>query len=224
MNFDLIYNADFVFTVDATASMERFIYALREYMPSFEATVRKFFEDNEKDFGSVRVRFVIFRDIAYDPDPLIESDFFNLPEDTEEMMAFLEHVECEGGGDKPESALEALALAINSEWREARGTRQTVVVFTDADAHPIGKHAWHVRYPEGMPESNDGLRELWEKGGENGCLRRRGRLVAICPASSDLFTEICEWDRSFVIDEDPSEMSCETVAKYLSDICEFISF
>ena len=47
--------------------------------------------------------------------------------------------------------------------------------------------------------------------------------VAVTPAGSELFSELCEWDKSIVVDEDPSTMTAEGVAKLLATICSFIS-
>ena len=220
---DCLFYADIVFCIDASGSMERFLYNFREALPNLENTVKKGFEENERDFGNARVRFVLFRDFGCDKEPLVESEFFTLPEDADAMMAFLEYVEPIGGGDQPESALEALTLAVKSEWRTGRDVRQTVVLFTDADAHPLGEHAWLPHYPEDMPASSDELRAFWNQGGENGCLKARGRVVAVTPAGSELFSELCEWDKSIVVDEDPSTMTAEGVAKLLATICNFIS-
>lgn len=50
--------------------------------------------------------------------------------------------------DEPESGLEALALAMGSDW-ETSGTskRHAIVLFTDASAHPLEQQL------DGIPEN-----------------------------------------------------------------------
>lgn len=47
----------------------------------------------------------------------------------------LSRVTANGGGDEPESVLDAMYIALNSDWRSQR-THKTVVLMTDADTHP----------------------------------------------------------------------------------------
>ena len=51
---------------------------------------------------------------------------------------FVNGLIAEGGGDAPESGLEAVALAMNSPWTTAGDRRrQVIVVWTDQPAHPL---------------------------------------------------------------------------------------
>ena len=51
---------------------------------------------------------------------------------------FVNGLIAEGGGDAPESGLEAVALAINSPWTTTGDRRrQVIVVWTDQPAHPL---------------------------------------------------------------------------------------
>jgi len=68
------------------------------------------------------------------------------------------------GGDEPESALEALAVAIKSAWtREGQRQRHLIVLWTDASAHPLEKanSGRPATYPNDMPGSLNDLTDLW---------------------------------------------------------------
>ena len=86
-------------------------------------------------------------------------------------MAFTEYVlglKADGGGDEPENALEAIALAMKSDWVHAISTnekaRNIIVVFTDASAHPFEKAQDGVTkfYPDNMLTSLEDLKMAWE--------------------------------------------------------------
>ena len=188
------FHTDFVFCIDATASMGPFLDGFRRFMPSFLATLKKGCEENDLALASARVRFVLFRDFGYDSQPLIESDFFSLPEDGEYMEQFLAAFEAEGGGDKPESVLEALTLARDSEWRSGPAVRQMILLFTDADPHPLGRHTYLPCYPvDMMPEDNRELREMWNQRGERGFAPNKLRLMLFCPEESSVWDYFDEW-------------------------------
>ena len=223
MSDTVCFNCDTVFCIDATDSMGSFISEFRRFVPSLNSIVVKCFEENDKDFGKLRVRFIFFRDFGYDKEPMVESQFFVLPEETEEMMSFLKWQEGCGGGDRPESALEAISLAIDSEWSRAWGTRQAVVLFTDSDAHPLGEHSRIPGYPENMPKDFDELTERWENNGENGFKRIRSSLLLFCPADISFAQQTYEWHGSFHLQLNPTEITCEDLVKNLTDYYNFIS-
>ena len=69
----------------------------------------------------LRVRVVAFRDLVADGDAAVEeSPFFALPDERARFSEFVGGLRAEGGGDAPESGLEAVALAINSPWTSDR--------------------------------------------------------------------------------------------------------
>ena len=117
----------------------------------------------------MRVKVLAFRDFYVDgPAALSESPFFSLPDQNELFRSFIEAIRASGGGDEPESGLEALALALKSDWtREGDRQRHVIVVWTDASAHKlpgdIGKRQEELPrdYPDGLSLSLDDLTELW---------------------------------------------------------------
>ena len=115
----------------------------------------------------LRIKVIVFRDFSYDGDDAIkESRFFNLPDETAEYEAFVNDIVADGGGELPESSLEALHLAMHSDWvtpADGFRTRHVIVMFTDAPAHRLDdadyreKASENPLYPKDCPSNLAGL-------------------------------------------------------------------
>ena len=104
----------------------------------------------------------MFRDYyAKDTVPMAESPFFELGGEEMQFHVFVDAIQADGVIRK--NGLEALALAIKSEWpsKGSKG-RQIVVIFTDAPAHPLEKAPKPAGYPAGLPESMAELTKNWD--------------------------------------------------------------
>jgi hypothetical protein len=96
---------------------------------------------------------------------MLESDFFTLPTQTEFFKKFIDGILAEGGGEEPESGLEAIALAIKSKWNKTGDKkRQIIVVWTDASVHPLEaqENSKPANYPQNIPANFDELTDLWD--------------------------------------------------------------
>jgi hypothetical protein len=92
-----------------------------------------------------------------------ESSFFALPEEQVPFSLFVDGLTASGGGDAPESGLEAVAMAINSPWtRRGDRRRQVVVVWTDQPAHPLGYAVVPPDLASSVPRDFSALTDLWE--------------------------------------------------------------
>ncbi len=118
------------------------------------------------NIDALRIRVVSFRDFFADgAEGFAASEFFALPDDEPRYATFVSALRADGGGDEPESALEALATAVRSPWtRSGDRRRHIVVLYTDASAHPIerGVTEQPAGYPAGLPRSFDELTDAWE--------------------------------------------------------------
>ncbi|PYC78403.1 VWA domain-containing protein [Streptomyces tateyamensis] len=161
---NLQYAVDIVLCVDATGSMNPVLDAVKNSAASFHERLTTVMEEKGKSISQLRIRTIAFRDFGDQVDDAIEAtDFHQLPEQADRFQSFLRGVVATGGGDIPESGLEALALAINSPWETGLDRRRHVVVmFTDAPAHPLGgPHSKLNGYPAVVPRSQDALFEQW---------------------------------------------------------------
>ena len=161
------YSVDLVLVIDATGSMASIIERVKKNALAFHEDLQKKMEELGRHIDSLRVRVIAFRDYYADsaPDSLVTSDFFVLPEQSGDYSAFVSNLRATGGGDEPETAMEALAEAIRSPWaNEGSKQRQVIIVWTDASAHKLEKNAGSkpAGYPTDMPANFDELTDMWE--------------------------------------------------------------
>jgi len=160
----LSYAVDIVFCIDVTGSMTPILDAVKANALRFYDDVQANLIDKGKNVDELRVRIIAFRDFAADPDSALEeSSFFLLPDERTIFSAFVDSLVPEGGGDAPESGLEAVALAINSPWT-SRGDRrrQVIVVWTDQPAHPLNFAVLPPSLASSVPTDFSSLTDLWE--------------------------------------------------------------
>jgi hypothetical protein len=161
---NLRYAVDIVMCIDTTASMTPVLETVKESSLQFHQRLNTMMAGKGKAISQLRLRVIAFRDFGDDPATAIEqTDFLLLPQQAAEFEQFVRGLKAKGGGDVPESGLEALALAINSPWERGLDRRRHVVVmFTDAPAHPLGTVGASARnYPPNIPRSMDALFEQW---------------------------------------------------------------
>ena len=159
-------NVDFVICLDITGAMAPAVYEVRNFTRLVYDRLGSEAARRGVELGSCRVKMILFKDFRYDADPLTESVFFNLPEEGEELLRFLDSVSCYGGGDLPECALEALSQAMRADFSEGENARHIILLISDAPATRLGNENRYsfIEYPEYMPRSFDELREIWQEG------------------------------------------------------------
>ena len=135
----LTYAVDIVFCIDATGSMTPIIDQVKANALRFYDDVQSNLTAKGKNVDQLRVRVIAFRDFAADGEAALEeSPFFTLPDERAGFSEFVNGLVAEGGGDAPESGLEAVALAIDSPWTTTGDRRrQVIVIWTDQPAQPL---------------------------------------------------------------------------------------
>ena len=160
----LSYAVDIVFCIDVTGSMDPIIDAVKANALRFYDDVQNNLTAKGKNVDELRVRVVAFRDFAADGEAAMdESPFYRLPDERSEFSDFVNGLIAEGGGDAPESGLEAVALAMNSPWT-TRGDRrrQVVVVWTDQPANALDASVVPAELRPRVPADFSALTDLWE--------------------------------------------------------------
>jgi hypothetical protein len=143
----VVYDVDIVFCIDVTGSMGPVIEKVKQGALSFHERLSSVLARRDITVTRTRIRVVAFRDFGADEyDVIRQTAFLELPEDAAEFESFMAALKATGGGDFPESGLEALALAVHSPWNRdprvpAAQLRHFIVVFSDASAHPLGTHS-----------------------------------------------------------------------------------
>jgi len=134
--------ADIVFLIDVTGSMAPIIDALRKNIEVFVDSLSSGDANNAAPVKDWRGKVVGYRDAEHDPDWFQDHPFVR---DAVALKAQLADLRAEGGGDEPESLLDALYKVATMEaspkgaqsedagkWRYRSEAARVVVVFTDA--------------------------------------------------------------------------------------------
>jgi hypothetical protein len=178
----LRYAVDIVFCIDVTGSMAPILDRVKDNALRFYDDVQKNLTDKGKNVDELRVRVIAFRDFKADgAAALHESPFYPLPEEQASFAGFVRGLVPEGGGDAPESGLEAVALAVNSPWTTGGDRRrQVIVVWTDSPAQPLDPSALPAPYAGRIPGDFSALTDLWEN--EQGVMGASSkRLILFAP-------------------------------------------
>ncbi|MFE9412216.1 vWA domain-containing protein [Streptomyces sp. NPDC006704] len=197
---NLQYAVDIVLCIDATGSMFPVLDTVKASALQFHERLDGVMGKKGKAISQLRLKVIVFRDFGDDPSNAIEqTGFLHLPSQARDFEQFLSGIDATGGGDIPESGLEALALAINSPWETGLDRRRHVIVmFTDAPAHPLGTAGASAQsYPAGIPRSIDDLFEQWGYARSQTSVMEQSakRLVLFAPDEAPWSDPIAEeWD------------------------------
>lgn len=221
-----IYHVDIVMCIDATGSMGPVIDTVKQSALTFHETFEEKMIEAGKDINKLRIKVIVFRDLAVDANAIEESAFFTLPDDKEAFKSFVDNITPSGGGDLPESGLEAISLALKSDWTtEGMKQRHVVLMFTDAAALPLGTGSDKPGYPAGMPADLAQLGAWWEGADQTftGTYKpKAGRLIAFAP-NAEPWTSLETWNRYWPTYSNAgtglSEVDMETVYDLLVGSC-----
>jgi hypothetical protein len=183
----LKYAVDIVLCVDATGSMGPTLANVKHSALAFPNRLAQEMASKGRGISSLRLKVIAFRDFGDCADDAIEeSRFFVVPGEMDQFEQTVRALGPLGGGDEPESGLEALALAMTSSWEAGLDRRRHVIVlFTDASAHPLGdpRQTSASTYPPTIPSSMDELFKQWGHGQSAGALMENSakRLLIFAP-------------------------------------------
>src|SRR6185312_16014914 len=160
----LSYAVDIVFCIDVTGSMTPIIDQVKANALRFYDDVQSNLTAKGKNVDQLRVKVIAFRDFVADgAAALDESPFFTLPGERASFSDFVSGLMAEGGGDAPESGLEAVALAIDSPWTTTGDRRrQVIVVWTDQPAQPLDASVLPADLSSRVPADFSALTDVWE--------------------------------------------------------------
>lgn len=125
--------ADIVVCVDITGSMTPVIDNLKREIHRFVTDLES---PPEQGLQPVdwRLKVIGFRDLNVDGTPWVNRSSALTSTETE-ARAQVDALHAEGGGDEPESALDAIWVAVSeTDWRPS--CTRVVVLFSDATTHP----------------------------------------------------------------------------------------
>lgn len=187
----LKYNVDIVMCIDCTGSMGDLLDTVKNNALKFYPDLCARCEDKGKEISELRIRAIAFRDFNCDGNSAIaDTGFLNIPDEESDFKSFVSGLIPAGGGDEPENGLEALAMAINSDWTTGGDKRRhVVVVWSDASTHPLGVGNSNTIYPQNMPSDFDELTDWWEDE-QSGKMRKSAKRLVIFAPDASAWTEI----------------------------------
>lgn len=193
----LQYYVDVVMCIDCTGSMGDLLNTVKTNALKFYPDIKAKCEEKGKEISQLRIRVIAFRDFEADGSAAIDdTGFLLIPDQEEKFKAYVSGLNAMGGGDEPENGLEALAMAINSDWTTGGDKRrQVIVVWTDASTKSLGT-CTAPSYPSNMPASFDELTDWWEDEQAGKVNSNAKRLILFAPDAS-AWTEIgLEWNNT----------------------------
>jgi len=129
-------SVDIAFCIDATSCMQPFMESFQDFATTFHTDLQNSLKNSvsENIDLNLRVRAIAFKDLKIG-EQMLTTPFLNLPEDSDDFCAFFGGKKACGGGDEPDSAIEALILAIRSDWVQDLSSRKLhfIVLFSNAN-------------------------------------------------------------------------------------------
>jgi hypothetical protein len=178
------YHIDIVLCIDCSGSMASVIDSLKKDICNIPKDLNRALEQKSKDLHELRIRIVAFRDLNENLNAIKVSTFFVVEpqRDTTGFELYVNQLSLSGGVcDGPKSGLEALAIALGSDWTD-KGDKQRhlVVMFTAASAHKLEDRIGAVptKFLGLIPDSLDELTDIWD-GGQAAKLKRFARRLII---------------------------------------------
>lgn len=130
-----ILSVDVVMCIDVTGSMSGIINTVKRNAIEFYDLFNASCVEEGIQLSSLNTQVISFRDKNVDGDSWLEiSPTFTLPSQQSDYNTYVNGLYANGGGDTPESGLEALDVAFSkTDWGEDDGYhRQVVILWTDA--------------------------------------------------------------------------------------------
>ena len=193
---EIKYAVDLVICIDATGSMTPVIDLVKSSALSFYKDIESRMKERQKNVDQLRAKVIVFRDYWADKpeEVMVNSEFFDLKQKSSEYARFVSSIYAKGGGDEPENGLEALAIALKSEWENGPNfakQRHLIVFYTDASAHSLEKEPKPSHYPNDIPKNFDELTDLWSEMSDSG-----KRLLLFAPEATPWTMIASSWEQT----------------------------
>lgn len=210
---------EIVICLDVTGSMEGVINDIKTNLAGLYQNITAEYQSRGLTIYDIRIKIVAFRDFYDRAAPAIEvSPFYYLPNEKNQYQSVMDSLPATGGGDIPESSLEALAVGIMSDWDNTKNKNQLVVLITDAPPHPLEMNTDNkpAGYPKNIPQTLDDLRNLWESGIY---IKNSGKkLLLVTPDCQDWQDINDSWTMVWFIDFQKVTTNKESVSAYIAKL------
>jgi len=209
------YAVDLVFVIDVTGSMGPVINEVKQLVNGFADRLRGVMTSEGKGLQDLWVRIITFRDLGDEGVRALKaSHFYELPTQESDLREFVDELTASGGGDDPESALEALWLAMRSPWRGVLRSRHIIVLLTDASAHPLGR----CPYPSHLfqdsiaaPRDLTEMKKHWGINPHSGVMNSQARRLVLFAPDATPWNDVADhWENTMWLPSRAGEGCSET--------------
>lgn len=160
------FEFELILCIDGTGSMEEIIDNVKANANNLASKITTNLNNATIKINSLRVKVIVFKNFECDgKNALTSSPFFDLDQQETEFLNFLNTIKADGGGEDPlEDGLEALAIAITSNWNFKENSFQIIVLWTDNGSHRLEDNykKGFPHYPKSIPNSFNELMKAWE--------------------------------------------------------------
>lgn len=169
-----------LWVVDATESMSPYISTMKEFMKNSYNKIKVALGEAARAVEYLEIQIATFRDLFEEKgdEAFHMSKIFRLPEDEQELISAIDEIQCFGGGDDPESSMQALYLALKRSPQfnkyDAQKSRYIIMLATDALTHSFEefeKRGGKTKFPDypddELPKSLDEFYDEYHRAQNN---------------------------------------------------------
>ena len=168
-------SVDIVFVIDATGSMRQLMDKIKQTAIALPKSLTEAVKQAGKSMRKIRIKVIDFADFKSEgKDTIHESPFYNANTQIVEIINEFDSIkttkpdgEGRGGDEIPENALEAIWIAMNSDFIDQKpdeDIRQIIMVFTDSSPWRFQERAKYPPYSKyNFPKNIDEMRRTWGK-------------------------------------------------------------
>ena len=212
------YAVDVVICIDGSERMSPNMETVKKNVIDFYDSLEKRSQIEEKIIVEFRTKVIVYRDFKNDDEPMLQTEFFVLPDQNDEFSRFVNSIEAKGGGAS-ENALEAIACAVRSEWT-TKGTRNAhyIVVFSNSPFLQYGICRDCRSYPTDLPEKFSEIGAVWtgsDKENAGTFSHKDSRLFLFVPKDEG-WAQFESWPRTIVQYDSCSDDDKDVVGQLFS--------
>ena len=204
----LRYHIDIVLCIDCSGSMASVIESLKKNVCNIPKDLRTALKQKSKNCSELRIRIVAFSDL----NAIKVSNFFVVgpQRDTTDFELYVNHLSLSGGVyGGPNSGLEALAIALGSDWTD-KGDKQRhlIVMISESSAHRLEDRVGEVptEFLGLVPDSLDELTDVWDGGQAVKLKRSARRLIIFGPDAYPWNTIADHWGQTVYLPSQQGEV------------------
>lgn len=220
-----------VFAVSASVYMKPFWQHLAANVSRSQAYLRDAMPGSTWQDAEIRMRFIAFRDMYMYTDPFVSSPFCHLPREAGELERFARDLTYRGLGRYKSSGLEALFLAMHSDWAwNDNAVKHVIVLVADTLPYELRSplRSFDKRYESVLnglisnhdlpvPENLEEFRMCWLNG--VGTMDNWNNFLLLYVPECAEWQEIATWDEVTIHPMAVDRIPYLTVQEVFSDVC-----